>query len=146
MKKIIIISFASFCFYVAVAQIVSKKQIEIRFNKTYSAESKVCMDAFVEMKISPVKVKFPCKISYNQGEMNGFLVKDTQEVNRVLSPNLYGFYLPKHIHPLLGINFYTEDEQVKAIIFNQTYLKMFRPFFEVKGIKLALNGSDPDTY
>lgn len=146
MKKFILTSLTLFCFYLAVPQVVSRKQIEIRFNKVYSAESKVCMDAFVEMKVSPGKVKYPCKITFNQGEMDGFLVKDTQEVNRSLSPNLYGFYLPKHVHPILGISFYTEDEQAKAIIFNQTYLKIFRPCFEVKGIQLALKNSDSDIY
>lgn len=144
MKKIISILILVFCFCVVKAQTISKKQSEICFDKSYSAESKVCMDAFVKMKVSPGKAKFLCKITYNQGEMNGYLVKDIQEVNKSLSPDLYGFYLPKHAHSLLLISFYTEDGQAKAIIFNQTYLKIFKPCFEVKGIELAINDSDSE--
>lgn len=75
----------------------------------------------------------------NENQLAGYLVKDTQKVNRDLSSNLYLFYIHKQVNPSLFISFYTEDGKSKARIINQDYLEIFKPAFDAKGIELTLN-------
>lgn len=139
MGKIISIIILLFCFCTVGAQTVSKKQDGICFNKIYSAESELMAGDSVKLQVKYANIKFPCKIIVNDNQLTGYLVKDTQKVNRGLSPNLYRFYILKHVNPSLFISFYTEDGKSKARIINQDYLEIFKPSFDAKGIELTLN-------
>lgn len=139
MKKIISLLILLFCFCILSAQTISGKQAGICFGKIYSAESELLMGDSVKLLVKYANIKFPCKIIVNENQLNGYLVKDTQKVNRGLSPNLYQFYILKQVYPSLFIGFYTEDGKSKARIINQDYLKIFKPGFDAKGIELTLN-------
>lgn len=138
MRKIISIIILLFCFCTAGAQTISKKQAGICFGKIYSAESELRMGDSVKLQVKYANIKFPCKIIVNENQLAGYLVKDTQKGNRGLSPNLYRFYILKHVNPSLFISFYTEDGNSKARIINQEYLEIFKPGFDAKGIELTL--------
>ncbi|WP_158799343.1 hypothetical protein [Pedobacter sp. L105] len=125
--------------YAVFSQTVSKRQLH--FGETYSAESTTCTDVFMELKVSPGKVKFPCTITVNQEKISGYLIKDSEKANQGNYRELYDFMIPKQLHPLLGISFYTEDNKPMALILNQAYLKIFKPCFEVKGIELVIKDS-----
>lgn len=139
MKKVISIIILLFSFCIVNAQTISRKQAGICFNKIYSAESELRMGDSVKLQVKYASIKFPCKITVNENQLTGYLVRDTQKVNRGLSPNLYRFYILKHIYPSLFIGFYIEDGKSKARIINQEYLEIFKPGFDAKGIELTLN-------
>lgn len=137
MKKYFLLLLLVSGFYNLKAQTAGSGSNNIHFNSVYKAKSDQCMDDSLTLKVSAGKLKLPCTIAKNEEKLTGYLVKDEQKVNRD-KPGLYRFYLPKHTVTLLLIRFYKEDGECKAMIYNQDYLEIFKPCFDLKGIELTL--------
>jgi hypothetical protein len=138
MKKYYLLVILISGFYNLNAQTGSAGQNEIHFNSFYTVKSDHCMEDLLTLKVLAGKLKFPCMISKNEEKLTGYLVKDVQKVNRD-KPGLYRFYLSKRTVPLLLIRFYKEDDEYKAMIYNQDYLEIFKPCFDLKGIELTVS-------
>lgn len=138
MKKYYLLFLLIAGFYNLKAQTAGSGQNDIHFNSSYTAKSDQCMDDVLTLKVSAAKLKFPCTIAKNDEKLSGYLVKDAQKVNSD-KPGLYKFFLPKHTVPLLLIRFYKEDGECKAMIYNQDYLEIFKPCFDLKGIELTIS-------
>ncbi|MET4083046.1 hypothetical protein ABIB40_003015 [Pedobacter sp. UYP30] len=137
MKKYFLLFLLVSGFYNLKAQTACSGLNEIQFNALYTAKSDQCMDDSLTLKVSAVKLKLLCTIAKNKGKLTGYLIKDRQKVNHDI-PGLYRFHLPKQTVALLLISFYKEDGECKAMIYNQDYLKIFKPCFDLKGIELRL--------
>lgn len=138
MKKYYLLFLLIAGFYNSKAQTSGSGQNGIHFNSFYTAKSDQCMDDSLTIKVSAGKLKLPCTIAKNEEKLTGYLVKDAQKVNHN-TPGLYRFYLLKHNVTLLLIRFYKEDGECKAMIYNQDYLEIFKPCFDLKGIELTLS-------
>lgn len=127
-------------FYNAEAQTTAVGNNTLLINSLYTAKSDFCMDATITLRVSGSKSGLVCTISKNDEKLKGYLVKDSQKVNRD-TPDLYRFYLPKRSIPLLLIRFYRDDDY-KATIYNRDYLEIFKPCFDLKGIELTVEKYD----
>ena len=137
MRKYFVLLILIIRFYAVTAQMPAIKR-DLKLNSFYTAQSDQCMNVILRLKVSAAKSGLLCTITKNEVKLRGNLVKDSQKVNRD-TPNLYRFYLSKQSVPLLMIRFYKEDSDYKAMIYNQEYLEIFKPCFDLKGIEMTLN-------
>lgn len=124
-------------FYNLKAQTAGAGPEGIHFNSPYVAKSDQCMNDSLTLKVSKGKLKLLCTIAKNEEVITGYLLKDAQKVNKDQS-GLYRFYLLNHKTTLLLIRFYIDNGVDKAMIYNQEYLAIFKPCFDLKGIELTL--------